>query len=186
MEATSANPPTEEGQAGWGWYVAFGVALVVLGLIALWNAVDATLVTTVLVGFALAVGGAVEIAAAFMRGASLGRRILHVILGLLYLVVGFDLIVDPLRGTITLTLAVAILLIVDGAIRLWAAISQSMPQRWLVALFGVINIVFGFWLWTGIPMSGIAIGIYVGVALLMAGITWITAGLVSRSATSTA
>ena len=81
--------------SGWGWYVALGIALVIVGLIALWNVVDATLVTTVVVGWLLVIGGFVEIFGAFTRRASLGSRVLHILLGL-YLLVGFDLVFDLL------------------------------------------------------------------------------------------
>ena len=68
------------------------------------------------------------------------------------------------------------MLVIDGAIRLWAAVTSDLPHRWWIALAGVISILFGIWLWTNIPVSALAIGVYVGVMLLMAGFTWITAG----------
>ena len=46
--------------------------------------------------------------------------------------------------------------------------------------YGVIDILFGIWLWTNIPVSAVAIGVYVAVILLMAGITWIMAGFMAR------
>ena len=137
-----------------------------------------------IVGFALLIGGFVEIIGAFTRGSSLGSRILHIILGILYIIVGFDLIADPLAGTITLTLVVGIMLVIDGAIRLWAAVTSDLPHRWWIALAGVISILFGIWLWTNIPISALAIGVYVGVMLLMAGFTWIMAGWMGRPSTS--
>jgi uncharacterized membrane protein HdeD (DUF308 family) len=166
--------------SGWGWYVALGVALVIVGLIALWNVVDATLVTTIVVGWLLVIGGFVEIFAVFTRRASLGSRILHVLLGILYLLVGFDLVFNPISGTIALTVAVGILLIVDGAIRLWVGFTNEMPYRWLLFVVGVVDILLGIWIWTNIPTSALAIGLYVGIMLLFAGITWIMAGFSAR------
>ena len=98
MQAVSVGPSRDELGSGWGWFVLLGVVLAFLGLVAIWNAVDATLVTTVFVGFALLIGGFVEIIGAFTRGSSLGSRVLHIILGILYVIVGFDLIADPLAG----------------------------------------------------------------------------------------
>ena len=48
-------------------------------------------------------------------------------------------------------------------------------------LLGVLNILLGIWLWTGIPLSGIAIGIFVGLQLLVAGMAWIIAGFMGGS-----
>jgi uncharacterized membrane protein HdeD (DUF308 family) len=99
----------------------------------------------------------------------------------LYVVVGFDLVADPLAGAITLTLVIAIVLIADGILRLWSAFSERPRHALLLAAIGVINVLFGIWLWSGIPFSGVAIGFFVGFQLLMAGLAWIGAGWMARS-----
>ena len=47
-------------------------------------------------------------------------------------------------------------------------------------------IILGGWLWSGIPMSGVAIGFFVGLQLLIAGVVWIALGLMARSTHDTA
>ena len=93
---------------------------------------------------------------------------------------GFDLVFDPLSGTLALTVAVGILLIVDGVIRLWVGFTNEMPYRWLLFVVGVIDVLLGIWILTNIPVSALAIGLYVGIMLLMAGFTWIMAGFSAR------
>ena len=161
--------------SGWGWYVALGIALVIVGLIALWNVVDATLVTTVVVGWLLVIGGFVEIFGAFTRRASLGSRVCTSCWAPLP-ARGFRPCLRPLSGTLALTVAVGILLIVDGVIRLWVGFTNEMPYRWLLFVVGVIDVLLGTWILTNIPVSALAIGLYVGIMLLMAGFTWIMAG----------
>jgi uncharacterized membrane protein HdeD (DUF308 family) len=177
-------PSDEAVRRRWKWFVAFGVVIAILGLVALGNVADATLVTVIFVGWLLVLGGIAQIIGAFTSGGSAGWRILAGILGLLYLVVGFDIIADPLGGAIALTLVIAIVLIVEGVIHLFSAFSGGTPNRGLVGVIGVIDILLGVWLWTGIPMSGLAIGFFVGLQLLMAGILWIIAGWMARSLTS--
>ncbi len=46
-------------------------------------------------------------------------------------------------------------------------------------VLGIINILLGFWIWTGIPVSGVVIGVFVGIQLLIAGMAWIIAGFSS-------
>jgi uncharacterized membrane protein HdeD (DUF308 family) len=46
---------------------------------------------------------------------------------------------------------------------------------------GVINLLLGLWLWSGIPVSGVAIGFFVGFELVLAGIVWIMGGWMARS-----
>ncbi len=168
-------------RARWKWFVAVGVVLAVLGIIALMNAVDATLITTIYVGFLLLFAGVMQIIGAVGQPGALGGRVLMAVLGVIYIVVGFDLVADPLAGAITLTLVIAITLIVDGVIRLWTALSDRPRHALLLAVIGVVNILLGIWLWTGIPYSGVAIGLFVGLQLLFAGITWITSGWMARS-----
>jgi uncharacterized membrane protein HdeD (DUF308 family) len=175
-------PSDEVVRGRWKWFVALGVVLAILGLLALWNAVDATIITTIFVGFLLVFGGIAQIVSAFAGGGSAGIRILAIILGVLYVIVGFNMIADPLAGAIALTIVVAIMLIINGGIRLFSSIADRTDHRLLVAVIGVIEILLGIWLWTGIPVSGIAIGFFVGLELLMAGILWIVGGWLARSA----
>ena len=161
-----------------GWLIGLGVVLIILGLVALWNVVDATIVTTVIVGWVLVIAGVMHIVGAF-TGGSTGGRILSALLGILYVVVGFDVVFDPLAGTIAVTIAVAIMLLIDGVIRIFTSFSnRGEGWGWMVAL-GVINILLGIWLWTGIPMSGLAIGFFVGLQLLFVGLTWLMVGFMS-------
>jgi uncharacterized membrane protein HdeD (DUF308 family) len=173
--------PTDEELAGrWKWFVGIGVVVAILGLIALLNIASATLVTTVLVGFLMVFGGIAQIIGAFAVNTGLGWRILMGILGVLYILVGIELIAEPLRGTILLTVVIAIVLIVDGIIRLFHAITGPPGHKLLNGTIGVIDILLGLWLWTEIPISGLAIGFFVGIQLLMAGILFVALGWMAR------
>jgi uncharacterized membrane protein HdeD (DUF308 family) len=174
--------PSDEALRGrWKWLVGIGVLLVVVGLIALWNVVDATLVTTIIGGIALVFGGAMQLVGAWASDGSTGRRLLMAVLGVLYIIVGFDLIADPLAGTVTLAIVVALFLIIDGGLRIFSAFAPDHPQRALTIVLGVLMIFLGVWLWTGIPTSALVIGFYVGLQLLIAGFAWIMLGLMARS-----
>lgn len=175
--------PSDEALRGrWKWLVGIGVLLVIVGLIALMNAVDATLVTTIIVGIALAFGGAMQIVGAWASEGSTGRRALMAILGVLYIIVGIEIIADPLAGAIALAIFVALFLIFDGILRIFSALVPETENKVLTILFGIAMIILGAWLWTGLPVSGIAIGFFVGLQLLIAGVAWILIGLAARSA----
>ena len=81
--------------------------ILILGLIALWNVVDATLVTVAFVGVMILLAGIAQIIGAFMTGGSTGWRVLLGLLGVLYVTVGFNVLADPLRGAVALTIVVA-------------------------------------------------------------------------------
>lgn len=179
-------PSEAELRNRWKWFVGFGVVLVILGAIALWNVVDATLVTTIFIGWLLVLGGIVQIIGAFATSGSMGARVLMGLVGILYAIVGINIVADPLQGAVALTIVIAIVLIVEGIIRLFAAFNEATPQRGLVAVLAVINILLGLWLWSGIPTTGVAIGFFVGLQLLFAGILLIVGGFAARSAIQSA
>ncbi|HEU5203926.1 MAG TPA: DUF308 domain-containing protein [Candidatus Limnocylindrales bacterium] len=177
-----AAPSDEALRGRWKWLVGIGVLLVVVGLIALWNVVDATLVTTIVVGIALLFGGAMQIVGTWASEGSTGRKLLMAVLGVLYIIIGFNLIADPLRGTVALTIAVALFLMVDGVLRIFSALVPETENKVLTIVFGILMIILGAWLWSGIPVTGIAIGFFVGLQLIIAGVAWIMIGWMSRSA----
>src|SRR5262249_14356789 len=57
----------EELKRGWGWFLALGIVLVLLGVVALSWAVLTTLVSAVLFGWLLLVGGVLSVVHAFLR-----------------------------------------------------------------------------------------------------------------------
>ena len=107
-------PSEAELRSRWKWFVGFGVVLVILGAIALWNVVDATLVTTIFIGWLLVLGGIVQIIGAFATSGSMGARVLMGVVGILYAIVGLNIVADPLQGAVALTIVIAIVLIVEG------------------------------------------------------------------------
>jgi uncharacterized membrane protein HdeD (DUF308 family) len=80
--------------------------------------------------------------------------------------------------------ALAILLVVDGVVRIVASIMDRHDAWVLTLILGLLNILIGIWLWTGFPVSGLAIGFFAGLQLLIVGIMWIFAGFAARSARS--
>ena len=161
----------------WGWIFGAGVILAILGVLALMNAVNATLITTAVVGLIMIVAGVVDIFAALTGSReSGGWRLLRGALGIIYIVVGIELWADPLRGAIALTVVVGILLFIEGAIRIFQAFANRQGSLLLGIVIGVLDLILGAWVLSGIPFSGVAIGFFVGLMLLMGGISWMVAG----------
>ena len=183
---TIASTPDADTGMGRGWFIALGVVLVILGLVALWNMVDATLVTTIIIGWVLVIAGVMNIVGAFTSSESTGWRVLQGVLGILYIIVGFNVIADPLAGAIAITVAFGALLIADGIFRIVAAFMDRASNSVWMILLGILNILLGLWLWTGIPVSGVAIGLFVGIELLVAGVAWIVMGFMSGPRTEPA
>jgi uncharacterized membrane protein HdeD (DUF308 family) len=181
MTMLTGVPDTEAVRGRWKWFFGFGVAFVILGLLALFNAVDATLITSVILGVILLVAGVGQLIAAFASSGSATSRVLGAILGLLYLFVGANIVAEPLKGVVLLTVVIALWLMVGGVIRLVAAFAGPSGHKVLLFVVGIIELALGLWLLTGIPVSGVAIGFFIGLELLMAGFLWIVIGWAARS-----
>ncbi len=182
MPMVAPTPAAAQVRARWKLYVSLGVGLVILGMVALGNLVSATLVTTAIVGLALIVAGFVQIAGALTTGAGMGRVILSGLLGVLYVIVGVDIMTDPTKGAITLTVVISVMLVFGGLLRIVGAATGQTGHRAVNAIVGVISILLGGWLFSGIPTTGVAIGLFVGLELVMAGVTWMFLGWSARTA----
>ena len=156
----------------WGWYLAVGVALILVGLYCIWDEVIATAASVIVLGAVLFVAGIFRIVGAFMtRGA--GHVILMLLIGALDIIVGLMLWEHPAIGALTITLFVAALLVFGGVFRFVSALWLQVPQYGWIAASGVLSIILGILLWAQWPVSAFwFIGLAVGINLIFAGVTW--------------
>ncbi len=157
----------------WGWYVALGVGLILLGAFALIVPWLTTLTSVVAFGWAVFFGGALEIAAATMTRGWRGV-VLHLLFGVLGMVVGAMLFVHPGAGALALTLLLASLFLVGGLFRIGAAAVLRFPRwGWSVAS-GLVTVALGVIVWSGWPLTSLwVIGILVAIELMARGWAWI-------------
>jgi uncharacterized membrane protein HdeD (DUF308 family) len=104
------------------------------------------------------------------------------VIGLLGVVAGLMMIFRPLVGLVAMTMLLAIYFLVDGVSEIVAAFRIRPDQGWGWVLFnGIIAVVLGFMVWRQWPVSGAwAIGILVGIHILLTGWTMIILGTGAR------
>jgi uncharacterized membrane protein HdeD (DUF308 family) len=161
----------------WGWAVALGIALIICGVVALLSLVVATAVAVIWIGVMMITAGVVEIAHGYkMKG--LGRSILWMLTGALYIIGGFFAVIDPLPASLVLTLILAIALIIIGCIRTWMGFQlKGDGHKGWVILSGVLTVLFGLIILIHWPFSGLyALGIILGVDLIQTGAGWLHLG----------
>jgi uncharacterized membrane protein HdeD (DUF308 family) len=168
-------------RGNWYWFVILGVALVVLGLIAMGSAFIASLAVAVAIGTLLVLGGIVEALGAFWcRGWS--GFFLHLLSGVLSIVVGLMFLRAPLNALLALTLLAACFLMVGGVFKIVAAVSYRFAAWGWPLVSGVIDVLLGLLIWQDLPESALwVVGLYVGINLLFRGFNWIALGLAVRS-----
>ena len=187
MALVGRQPGQDVLREHWALFTGVGAAMAILGVLALGNLWDATVVTTFIIGIVLILAGVAQIGFAFMakEAGGLLRGITGAI-GVLSIVVGIDIAADPKGAVVAVALAIAFLLVFNGIMRIIAAVMNRQGMWILGLIVGVIDVLLGLWIWSGIPISGLAIGLFVGVDLLIGGIMWIVLGLTSRNAAPSA
>jgi len=166
----------------WRWFLALGIAMVVFGTIAIGSAVVATVAATVLFGFLLLAGGISLIVSSFWSGRWSGTLV-HLLMGVLYTIVGLMIVDNPANSAIELTLIIAFFLIFSGIFRIVFALSERFTGWGWVLLNGAVSLLLGLLIYKQWPVSGLwIIGLFVGIELIFNGWAWIMLSLGLRPA----
>ena len=162
-----------------GWFLVLGIALVVLGMVALGDTIIVTLVSVVLLGWLLIISAIFQ-AVHWMRGRE-ERHFLDLFVFILDFIVGLILLSNPAAGALTLTLVLAVFFLVGGLMRVFGAMSSQAPHRAWAIVDGVISALLGILLWAHWPSSALwFIGFAIGIALIFRGWAWIVLAMSLR------
>ncbi len=154
----------------WGWFLALGIALVVLGVCCAAFNVATTVATVLFFGWLLLIGGVLQLIQAFRAGSWSGFP-LYLLTALFRGFTGWLLIRYPVMGAEALTLVLASLFIVAGLFRAISYAMAKLPNWGWGVLSGLITALLGFVLLGQMPISGIRfIGFALGVDLIFDGI----------------
>jgi uncharacterized membrane protein HdeD (DUF308 family) len=166
-------------RSSWIWFLVLGIAMVVLGTFAICYSriVTVTVAAAWLFGFLMIAGGIAEIVNAFYAGRWSGT-LLHMLIGILYAVVGVMIVDQPAEAAIQLTLIIAIFLVISGLFRIVFAISERFTGWGWVLLNGAISLFLGILIYKQWPSSGLwVIGLFIGIDLIFNGWSWIMLAL---------
>ncbi|QLG50561.1 HdeD family acid-resistance protein [Natrinema halophilum] len=153
-----------------------------IGILAMVFPLVTGLSVSLAIGALLVLGGIVHGAHAF-TGRGWRGSAWQAVLAIVSVIAGLAVLAAPAVALVTLTLALVAYLIVDGAAELTAATRMdSSPGRTAIALSGVISFVLAGLLWVGFPATAAwAIGLLVGVNLLVIGLSMVTVAVTGRS-----
>jgi uncharacterized membrane protein HdeD (DUF308 family) len=173
MDALSRN---------WGWLLALGILLIILGLVAIAAPVYATFAVQALLGWILIIGGIAQGIHAFMAQ-GWGGFLFELLSALLYLAVGALLLVNPVEGALALTIVLAAFLVVEGIFKIVMAWRVRRHPRWgWLLASGILSLILGALIWAEWPSSALwVIGLLVGIQLLFTGWALIMLALAARA-----
>jgi uncharacterized membrane protein HdeD (DUF308 family) len=161
---------------------AFGIVTIILGIAAMAAPAVAGLSIIMTVGLLVAAGGVLRMIWAFGSG-KFGRGVLAFAIGGLTFLCGLTLIAHPLIGSALATLLIALWLFMDGVAEIAAAFrpTGASSRVWLL-LGGVASLILAAMIWRQFPLSGTwAIGILLGVKLLVVGFAMLVGGSAAKT-----
>jgi uncharacterized membrane protein HdeD (DUF308 family) len=160
----------------WGWFLALGILLLILGFLALANLLVATVASVFYIGMMMLTGGIAYLVHAFqVKGWD------HILFwaasGILYTIAGLLAFWNPALTAAIVTFFIAMALIVAGIFRLWIGLKMR-PMRgsgWFI-FGGVITGLAGLVIAFGWPVNSLWIlGLFLAIDLTIQG--WVLIAL---------
>jgi uncharacterized membrane protein HdeD (DUF308 family) len=174
-------PAISQVREHWGWFLALGIAFIVGGVFAIASPVIASVTVALVVGWAFIFVGAVQIFQAWsIRG--WGGFIWQLIIGLVILLGGIAMLINPVVAAVTLTLLIGAVFIAKGVMQIMLAL-RYRPHRgwgWILAA-GILAIIVALMILFSWPFSGLWVpGTLAGISLIFSGWSYVMLALVGR------
>jgi uncharacterized membrane protein HdeD (DUF308 family) len=164
-------------RGNWGWILALGIVLIVVGTLAIGMPFAGSLASIVVLSSLLIVGGIAQLVGAFWTRDWSGF-FLSLLIGILYLVTGVVFLRHPADALAAVTLLLACALMVSGLFRIIGSVASQFPQWGWVFVGGVINLLLGIYIYSQWPLDSlIIIGLFVGIDMIFTGWTWVALAL---------
>jgi uncharacterized membrane protein HdeD (DUF308 family) len=169
----------------WAAFMIEGVALVILGALAILVPPLATLAVALFLGWLFLVSGVIGLVTSFWMKSAPGFwwSLLSAVLGI---VVGALLIGWPAGGAVSLTLVLIAFFAIEGVISIFYAFEhkRALSGRWFwLALNGIVDLVLAGVIFAGLPGTAVwALGLLVGIDLVFGGLALVAMSLHARKA----
>ena len=179
---TTDSLSSEDIKKSTGAVIFLSIALIILGILAIIAPAIASAFFTAMIGWITLISGGVMIVQSF-RSHPVRGFWLNLIVCILYAIAGIYILLNLGKALLALTLAFGILFVVEGIFTIIMAFTQraGRSMSWLVVLNGMVTMILGIMVLNRWPFSALwLIGLYVGISLLMSGISLLVAALAAR------
>jgi uncharacterized membrane protein HdeD (DUF308 family) len=169
--------------AHWKLFLAEGIVMMVLGLLAIAVPEVATLAITLLIGWLFFIGGIFRTISVLQHRAMPGFA-WSLLIAVLAILLGLILIIRPIAGALTLTIWLIVFFIIEGIAAIFLAIEhrRHLPSWGWVLLSGLVDLLLAYLIWDGWPSSAAwAIGLLVGINMVFVGLSLIMTALAART-----
>jgi uncharacterized membrane protein HdeD (DUF308 family) len=178
MSATSTVPIVKESI---GWSIGLSVLMIIAGFLAIMIPAAAGLAANIVVGWMLVFSGGMHFVYAWQARHNRGF-VWELLLGILYFVIGGYLLINPIRGLVTLTLALAFYLWMEGVLEFVLSFwLRSVPGAGWILFDAIVTVILAFLIWRTWPWSTEwAIGTLVGISMVFSGVSRLMLSLSAR------
>jgi uncharacterized membrane protein HdeD (DUF308 family) len=168
--------------AHWKLFLAEGVVMLILGLLAIAVPEIASLAIAILVGWLFFIGGIFR-TLSLLRHREMPGFWWSLLTALLAIVLGLVLLLRPIAGVLTLTVVLIVFFLIEGISAILLAIEhrRHLPSWGWVLLSGLVDLLLAYLIWDGWPSSaGWAIGLLVGINMVFVGVSLIMTAFAAR------
>jgi uncharacterized membrane protein HdeD (DUF308 family) len=178
MSATSVDTIVKKSV---GWSIGLSLVMILAGFLAIAVPQAAGIAVNLLVAWLLVFSGVAHLVFAWHTRTS-GGVVWELLMGILYVFVGGYLLVRPVAGLASLTLALAIYLFAEGVLELILSFRlRPMPGSGWLLFDGIITLILGVMILRTWPSSTEwVIGTLVGISMLFSGISRLMLSLTAR------
>lgn len=179
--SNDSSTMSTRGRAGlWGGPFVMGMLITLLGVVALGAVVLTSFVSVIFYGSMLVVGGVFEMVHAF-RIRKTGPFLMFLLGGILSIVVGALVLMQPGAGLVALTLLLAGYFFASGLFRCITSVFDRYAGWGWDFAYGIVSLVLGAIIFAQMPASSLwALGVVVGVEILTRGISIMAGALTLR------
>lgn len=157
-------------ERNWGWMLAYGVLLILLGIFAAMHPVATGLAVGIILAISFIVAGILALIAAFRDGGWQAKTV-DIVFGILAVLAGVICIVNPFNGATSVIWAIGIMFLVMGAYEFVSGLRATSEKTWLI-LMGIVDMVIGFWAAFMLgPMAALfSLAVLVGISFIFRGV----------------
>jgi uncharacterized membrane protein HdeD (DUF308 family) len=176
-----ANSITGDIHRATTWAIVLSALMIAAGVLALISPAVAGVAVTVFFGWLLIFCGILHLAFAWQAGRP-GTVVWEILIGILYGGIGFYLLAQPVAGLESLTMALAIYLVIEGVLEfVLSFLLRPLPGSGWLLFDGIVTLVIAAMIVSAWPISSVwAIGTLVGVSMFLSGITRLMLSVVVR------
>ncbi len=179
------NTPLEIVRQASTWSIVWGILLIIFGMLAIGSPFLAAVAVNVVIAWLIVLAGIVHLVLAFHAHGA-GSMIWKLLVGIAYLFFGAYLIMHPVLGVASLTLLLASLFLIEGILDIILFFQmRSLGGSTWVLVDGIITLLLGLMIYLQWPSSSAwAIGVLVGVSMIISGLTRVMLSFAVRRATT--